>query len=248
VEHLVAAEVVARATETNRLNHLFYFQLGAAYERNKQFDEATQSFRKCLELAPDFSEALNYLGYMWAERGENLAEAREMIEKAVKQEPRTRRFSTVSDGCCTGSTCQGRPCLPAEGHRVFRGSGRDVVRSSGRRVPGAGESENARAAWQKALTLEPNDDKPPSGRSSTACRRLPVRGTRAKISGWATSFANTTRARSPGLAPGDPQWLERLAHSRERLTKLDQRLSQRFAQGCDVGGDTPTTGCASSAR
>jgi Tfp pilus assembly protein PilF len=43
-------------------------------------------------MSPDYAEALNYLGYMWADRGENLQEAREMIEKAVKLEPKNSAF------------------------------------------------------------------------------------------------------------------------------------------------------------
>ena len=160
VEHLVAAEVVARATETNRLNHLFYFQLGAAYERNKQFDEATQSFRKCLELAPDFSEALNYLGYMWAERGENLAEAREMIEKAVKQEPKNAAFLD-SLGWVLYQLNLPKDALAYLLKAIEYSEGPDATLYDhlGDVYRALEESENARAAWQKALTLEPNDDK-----------------------------------------------------------------------------------------
>jgi tetratricopeptide (TPR) repeat protein len=87
VARLVAAEVIARATDTNRLTHLFYFQLGSAYERNRQFEEAERHLGKAVELSPAFSEALNYLGYMWADRGTNLTAARDMIEKALKVEP-----------------------------------------------------------------------------------------------------------------------------------------------------------------
>ena len=92
IVHLTAAEVIARAADTNRLTPNFYFQLGSAYERNRKYDEAELNFKKCLERAPDFSEALNYLGYMWAERGVNLPQAKELIEKAVKQEPKNAAF------------------------------------------------------------------------------------------------------------------------------------------------------------
>ena len=33
-------------------------------------------FEKCLDLSPDFAEALNYLGYMLADRGVKLDKAR----------------------------------------------------------------------------------------------------------------------------------------------------------------------------
>jgi len=35
---------------------------------------------------------LNYLGYMWADRGVNLQKARELIEKAVRLEPTNHAF------------------------------------------------------------------------------------------------------------------------------------------------------------
>jgi tetratricopeptide (TPR) repeat protein len=92
VKHFTAAEVVARATEPKRLNQVFYFQLGAAYERKGDYAESEKYFEKCLELAPDFAEALNYLGYMWAERGVKLDKAREFIEKAVKLEPNNAAY------------------------------------------------------------------------------------------------------------------------------------------------------------
>ncbi|MEY2407771.1 MAG: hypothetical protein QOF48_441 [Verrucomicrobiota bacterium] len=92
LKYLTSAEVIARAKETNRLTHAFYFQLGSAYERIQKFKEAETYFRKSLALSPDFAEALNYLGYMWADRGENLQEAREMIEKAVRLEPKNSAF------------------------------------------------------------------------------------------------------------------------------------------------------------
>lgn len=87
-----AAEVIARVSDPKRLTHFFYFQMGAAYERNGQIKEAEQAFEKCLELQPDFSGALNYLGYMWAERGENLERAQQLIEKALKAEPKSAAY------------------------------------------------------------------------------------------------------------------------------------------------------------
>src|ERR1043166_2184097 len=92
LNHLTTAEVIARATDTNRLTHLFYFQLGAAFERCQKYEEAETNFRRCLSMQPDFSEGLNYLGYMWAERGVNLTEATQMIEKAVKLEPKNAAY------------------------------------------------------------------------------------------------------------------------------------------------------------
>ncbi|MBI5385657.1 MAG: tetratricopeptide repeat protein [Verrucomicrobia bacterium] len=87
VQRLTTAEVIAVATDTNRLTHIFYFQIGSACERAGRWHESEKHLLKCLKLSPDFDEALNYLGYMYAERGTNLVQAREMIEKALQHEP-----------------------------------------------------------------------------------------------------------------------------------------------------------------
>jgi tetratricopeptide (TPR) repeat protein len=92
VAHFTAAEVIAKAGDAKRLTHVFYFEAGAAAERSGDFAQAEQYFEKCLQMAPDFAEAMNYLGYMWAERGEKLDRARELIEKAVKAEPKNAAY------------------------------------------------------------------------------------------------------------------------------------------------------------
>ena len=63
-----------------------YFR-GIAYEREKQWDKAEADFQHVLRLEPDNPDALNYLGYTWVDRGENLTEAFEMIRKAIEIEP-----------------------------------------------------------------------------------------------------------------------------------------------------------------
>jgi len=63
------------------------FLLGAAYERSGQRDLAVATFRGVIQNDPDFHAALNYLGYMWAEKGENLDEALKLVGRAVALEP-----------------------------------------------------------------------------------------------------------------------------------------------------------------
>ena len=63
------------------------FMRGAMYEKLKKFDKAEAEFRKVLNSDPENTSALNYLGYMLADRNERVQEAYEMIKKAVDKEP-----------------------------------------------------------------------------------------------------------------------------------------------------------------
>jgi tetratricopeptide (TPR) repeat protein len=63
------------------------FARGAMYEHQKNFDAAEAEFRKVLVNDPDNAGALNYLGYMLADRDVRLDEAQKMIKRAVELDP-----------------------------------------------------------------------------------------------------------------------------------------------------------------
>ena len=74
------------------LNEDFYFEYGATAERAGEFEAAERLLRKAIELVPEDAEedkarSLNYLGYMWLEREENIDEAGEMIRQANELKP-----------------------------------------------------------------------------------------------------------------------------------------------------------------
>jgi tetratricopeptide (TPR) repeat protein len=68
------------------------FMRGAMYERMKNYTEAEEEFHKALAINPDNASALNYLGYMLADRGIRLEEARDLIAKAVEREPKNGAY------------------------------------------------------------------------------------------------------------------------------------------------------------
>ena len=63
------------------------FTLGAIYGEAHQYDEALIYMHKALAANPDNANALNYVGYTWAERGENLDQAEAMIIRALELRP-----------------------------------------------------------------------------------------------------------------------------------------------------------------
>jgi tetratricopeptide (TPR) repeat protein len=69
-----------------------YFLRGTLEERQKHYDEAEAEFRKLLEIDPNNSLTLNYLGYMLADRGVRLNEALAMIKKAVQLDPQNYAY------------------------------------------------------------------------------------------------------------------------------------------------------------
>lgn len=60
---------------------------GIAHERAGQWDKAEPDFRRALEQSPDQPEVLNYLGYSYVDRNQNLDEALALIAKAVEARP-----------------------------------------------------------------------------------------------------------------------------------------------------------------
>jgi len=64
-----------------------YFLRGSTYERQKKYDDAEAQFRKVLASDAQNATALNYLGYMLADRGTKLDEAITLIKKAVDLDP-----------------------------------------------------------------------------------------------------------------------------------------------------------------
>jgi len=99
VQAYVQAEVYAPAIpiltslrEKDPGNTNVLFQLGAAYERAGQVDKSEAVFLDLLSREPTHAPSLNYLGYMWADRGVNLERAEQMLIEAVGQEPHNGAF------------------------------------------------------------------------------------------------------------------------------------------------------------
>jgi len=64
-----------------------YYQLGVHYGTDGQVEPALRYMQQVLEADPNNVNALNYIGYSWAEQGENLDEAEELIRRALEISP-----------------------------------------------------------------------------------------------------------------------------------------------------------------
>jgi len=90
-ESLKAFEQAQERAEKGRRDLLdsdFFFSYGAAAEQAGNPAKAVELLRKSIELDPEkAARACNYLGYMWAERNENLDEAVLLVRRALDSEP-----------------------------------------------------------------------------------------------------------------------------------------------------------------
>jgi len=64
-----------------------YYLRGAALEQSGKWPQAQGDLQQALKLRPDDPEILNYLGFAWADRGENLKQALTLLQKATLLDP-----------------------------------------------------------------------------------------------------------------------------------------------------------------
>lgn len=91
-KHFADAEQLAAASQSELLDHTFYYQYGSTLEHLGRYDDASRMLEKSITLTPrEKSEAaantMNFLGYMWLEQGKNLDKAGELIAKANELSP-----------------------------------------------------------------------------------------------------------------------------------------------------------------
>ena len=92
-EFEAAADIVRQdPLQAAVLSPRFYFWYGVALDQIKQTDRAVAKFETCLALDPEFADALNYLAYLWAVRGERLDEALRHVQTALALDPQNAAY------------------------------------------------------------------------------------------------------------------------------------------------------------
>ena len=68
------------------LPELLYLR-GSLEDKAGRFEQAIATMRRIVAVDPDHADALNFIGYSFADRGINLEEAESLIRRALEQEP-----------------------------------------------------------------------------------------------------------------------------------------------------------------
>jgi tetratricopeptide (TPR) repeat protein len=87
-----AAAKAEQLSSTDDDREYVYFVQGSIYERQKKYDQAEERFKKVLGDDNQNAMALNYLGYMLADRGVRLQEALGYIKRAVDLDPQNGAY------------------------------------------------------------------------------------------------------------------------------------------------------------
>jgi tetratricopeptide (TPR) repeat protein len=139
---------------------LFYAR-GIALERAKRWPEAEADFQRALSLNPEQPLVLNYLAYSWVELGQNLVEARRMLERAVELRPNDGNiadslgWALYKLGDIPGAVRWLEKAVELESQSsVINDHLGDAYWAQGRR-------REALFQWRRALTLGPEGDEGP---------------------------------------------------------------------------------------
>lgn len=135
----------------------FYVGRAASLIELKRWPEAEVDLKKAVEIAPEEPTTLNYLGYSWAERGENLEEAFKLIEKAVALAPNS---GAIIDSLGWAHYQLGRyeEALPhLEKAAALEPADPTITDHLGDVYMKLGRKVEAEFQWRRALELKPSD-------------------------------------------------------------------------------------------
>jgi tetratricopeptide (TPR) repeat protein len=141
--------------EPSRLRLMF--ALGAAYERQGRIDESISTFEEIIARDPDYAQALNYLGYMLADRGMRLEYAHDLIERAVHLAPDNAAFLD-SYGWVFYRLGEYEEALVHLKKAVELDDDPVIFDHLGDVYQAVGDLEQARAWWRKALQMDPDNE------------------------------------------------------------------------------------------
>jgi tetratricopeptide (TPR) repeat protein len=156
-EKEIAAYEAGLSRVTDPDGHLrIQFALGSTYEQNGYFDKAVQTFEELLKTDPNYHPALNYLGYMLADKGTRLQYALQLVSKAVEISPRNAAYLD-SYGWVFYRLGDYDKAVEYLKQAVELDSDPVIFDHLGDAYAAKGKLERAREWWEKALALQPDN-------------------------------------------------------------------------------------------
>lgn len=157
-QHAEAVEILNRViAATPKADWRLLFARAVSYEQLDRWPEAETDLQAALKLQPDEPELLNYLGYLWIDRGEHLQEALAMVQKAVGSQPKSGAmvdslgwaYYRLKDYPKAVETLEAAVELEAGDPEINNHLGDAYWR--------VGRQTEARFQWRRVLSLDPTD-------------------------------------------------------------------------------------------
>jgi tetratricopeptide (TPR) repeat protein len=206
---------------------LVYYDRGMAYDLGGDWPRAQADLQQALKLAPTQPDVLNYLGYSWAVRKQNLPQARQMIEQALRAVPDSGAivdslgYVQMRQGDAKGAVATlTRAVQLAPDDPTINAHLGDAYAADGRRV-------QAMFQWRRALQLGPD-----AGLTAELLGKLQLQT--AEATPTAPVPVNTPAAKAPaagGAQPAKP--------SEKPATKAPDAGSPGATPGAIPPGATP---------
>ena len=143
--------------EAEQRHWTLFYSRGISNERAGNWTEAEADFRRALELNPEQPQVLNYLGYSFVDRGENLDEALGMIKRAVAAQPEA---GYIIDSLAWALFRLGRydeAVEPMERASILEPVDPVVTDHLGDVYWAVGRKLEARFQWHRALSFDPEE-------------------------------------------------------------------------------------------
>jgi len=169
-----AIDKLGHAARLDSTDTRVLFYLGSCLEQASRvlrnddyFDRAGETFARLIELAPEDAYALNYLGYMYADRGIRLDEAIKLLNRAVELEPHNGAFFDSLGWAYyrLGQLEQAEHYLNKALEQVVGRESAEYLEEqavifdhAGDVSRALGKDQEAAKHWQKALDLSPDND------------------------------------------------------------------------------------------
>ncbi len=138
------------------------FARGVAHERAGDIDSASRDMLAALLIDPAQAQILNYLGYMWVDNGQNIAQAFDLLQKAHTLEPHD---GAITDSLGWAYYKRGdyeRALAYLQRATEQEPESPEIYDHLGDAYAKLGETEQARREWQRALDLLAEGKEAPS--------------------------------------------------------------------------------------
>ncbi|MDP3017347.1 MAG: tetratricopeptide repeat protein, partial [Deltaproteobacteria bacterium] len=153
-----ALQTLNKGLAQNRENVDLHYQLGALYDKMGDFEKMVSEMKEVLRLDPNHADALNYLGYSYAEKDIHLEEALRMIQKAMALKP---NMGYITDSLGWAYFKLGdyeRAVIELEKANQLTPNDPAITEHLAEGYSKLNRREKAREFYEKALTLNPKPD------------------------------------------------------------------------------------------